>query len=49
MNIGILIFREKFSNVNLSIPFLVFVSTFPSGQTATSFAAAAIIGLKYQT
>ncbi len=23
-------FREKFSNVNLLVPFLVFVSTFPS-------------------
>ena len=42
-------FREKFFNVNLLIPFLVFVSTFPSGQTATSFAAATIIGLKYHS
>ncbi|MCZ3366431.1 MULTISPECIES: hypothetical protein [Methanobacterium] len=42
-------FEEKFSNGNLLVPFLVFVSTFPSGQTATSFAAAAIIRLKYQT
>ena len=42
-------FGEKFSNVNLLIPFLVFVSTFPSGQITTSFAAAAIIGLKYHS
>ena len=40
-------FGEKFFNVNLLILFLVFVSTFPSGQTATSFAA--IIWLKYHS
>lgn len=42
-------FRERFSKGNLLVPFLVFISTFLSGQTATSFAAAAIIRLKYQT
>ena len=37
------------SHVNLLIPVMASVPTFPSGQTASSFAAATVMGLKYSS